>query len=74
MTRTTLIPGLKNGTEYEFGVYATATDGATSKQDLATATPNGDIGSVNRSPTCQEPAGTRENKPRCWSCRRMPRR
>ena len=37
--RTTVIPGLTNGTEYEFGVYAYATDGETSDLGTTTATP-----------------------------------
>jgi hypothetical protein len=36
---TSTIPGLMNGTPYEFGVYATANDGAKSELGSATATP-----------------------------------
>ena len=38
-SRTTVIPGLVNGTEYEFGVYATATDGVVGKLGTTKATP-----------------------------------
>jgi hypothetical protein len=37
--RITTIPGLTNGTEYEFGVFATATDGETGALGTTTATP-----------------------------------
>ena len=64
--RTTIIPGLKNGTAYEFGVYAAATDGASSEQGLTTATPYGDIGTVNRSPDERLSATAKANNPRYW--------
>jgi len=64
--RTTIIPGLKNGTEYEIGVYATATDGVASEIGLAKATPHGDIGTVNRTPDEQLPAGSAQNTSEWW--------
>ena len=63
---TSTIPGLKNGTPYEFGVYATATDGVTSGLGSATATPHGDIDTVDRNPTFSQRATSKENKPRYW--------
>ncbi len=63
---TTTIPELKNGTEYRFGVYATATDGAKSELGSATATPHGDIGTVNRSPDQTLAANNKANKPKYW--------
>ena len=64
--RTTTIPGLKNGTEYEFGVYATAIDGVTSGLGSATATPHGDIGTVDRNPDERLVAKPKANNPRYW--------
>jgi len=39
LAQTTLIPGLTNGTTYEFGVYARSADGALSKWGWTTGTP-----------------------------------
>jgi len=62
---TTTITGLKNGTTYEFAVTVNAT-GAFSEKGTATATPHGDIGTVDRSPDESLPATRDANKPRYW--------
>ncbi len=66
---TSTIPGLKNGTPYEFGVYATATDGAKSELGFATATPHADLDTVNRMPTYSEPKSSKANQPQYWESR-----
>jgi hypothetical protein len=60
------IMGLKNGTEYEFGVQVATTTGEIGGQGLATATPHGDIGTVNRSPYQSLAANNKANKPKYW--------
>ena len=59
------ISGLKNGTTYEFLVSVTAS-GEASEQGSATATPHGDIGTVNRSPDASLLATKQANRPRYW--------
>ena len=63
---TSIVSGLKNGTPSEFGVYATATDGAKSELGSATATPHADVGIVNRTPDSSEPHNPQANQPRFW--------
>jgi hypothetical protein len=62
----TVVTGLKNGTEYEFGVTANFTTGEQSERGTAIATPHGDLGEVNRSPDERYPATKEQNKPRYW--------
>jgi hypothetical protein len=62
----TTITGLKNGTEYEFAVAASATNGDFGPQGLATATPHGDIGTVDRNPDERLEAINQSNNPRYW--------
>ena len=62
---TTTITGLKNGRTYEFAVAVNAS-GAFSEKGTATATPHGDIGTVDRSPDESLPATKDANKPRYW--------
>jgi len=62
----TVVTGLKNGTEYEFGVTANFTTGEQSERGTAIATPHGDLGEVNRSPDARYAATAEQNKPRYW--------
>ena len=62
----TTITGLKNGTEYEFAVTASASNGDFGPQGLATATPHGDIGTVDRNPDKRLEAINKANNPRYW--------
>jgi hypothetical protein len=64
-TLTTTITGLKNGTTYEFAVGVLAS-GVLSEKGMATATPHGDIGTVDRSPDESLFATKDANKPRYW--------
>jgi hypothetical protein len=59
------ITGLQNDTEYEFAVAAVAS-GETGPQGFATATPHGDIGTVNRNPNERHTATKEQNKPKYW--------
>jgi hypothetical protein len=61
----TIVTGLKNGTEYEFAVAANAS-GEVGPQGFATATPHADIGTVDRNPDERHTATKRQNKPKYW--------
>ena len=64
-TTTTTITGLKNGTPYEFAVGVDAS-GEASASGSATATPHGDVGTVDRNPDERTPATNKANKPGYW--------
>ena len=66
-TTSRTITGLKNGTEYEFAVrVATTAANEFSGEGSATATPHGDIGTVDRSPDQSLAANNKANKPKYW--------
>ncbi len=64
-TTTTTVTGLKNGTTYEFVVGVDAS-GEASASGSATATPHGDVGTVDRNPDESKRATSEANKPRFW--------
>ena len=60
------IAGLQNAKNYTFWVFALTTDEKYSDAGIATATPHGDVGQVNRTPTYSELATRQANQPRYW--------
>ena len=64
-TTTTTVTGLKNGTTYEFVVGVDAS-GEASASGSATATPHGDVGTVDRNPDERKPATTRRTSQGYW--------